>query len=75
MAFSRPYTAGCSTVLPSCVISAIGSRIGSFLLALGGAHAAPHILWLAGSSSDSHNGHLGAEAGHPLARCPLLPQL
>jgi hypothetical protein len=44
-------------------------------LALGGAYAAPHILWLAGAPSDSHYGHLGAEAGHPLARCPLTPHL
>jgi hypothetical protein len=50
-------------------------RIGGFLLVLGGAHAAPHILWLAGAHSYSHNRHLGAEAGHPLARCPLPPHL
>jgi hypothetical protein len=75
MASSRPSTSGCSTVLPSCITSAVGSRIGGFLFALGCAHAAPHILWLAGAPNDSHNGHLGAEAGHPLARCPLPPHL
>ena len=41
----------------------------------GGAHATPPILWLAGAPSDSHRGHLGVEAGQPLARCPISPHL
>jgi hypothetical protein len=73
MASSRLSTAGCSTVLLSA--TAVGLVFGGFLLALGGAHDALHILWLASARSDSHNGHLGAEAGHPLARCQQPPHL
>jgi hypothetical protein len=62
--------------VPSVVV---GSRKGvHFLLAMvvfGGVHAVPPILWLTGAPNDSHRGHLGAEAGHSLARCPLPPRL
>jgi hypothetical protein len=70
MASSRLSIAGCSTVVSSCITSVVGSLIGGFLLVFGGAHAAAHILWLAGAPSDLHNGHLGAEAGHRL-ECPM----
>ena len=50
---------------------------GSFPLSFrgGGAHAPSPFLWLTEAPSDSHRGHLSAEAGQPLARCPLSPHL
>jgi hypothetical protein len=86
MSSPRPSTAAAASLeataaerhpsVPSVVaVSRKGIHFLLAILVFGGVHAVPPILWLTGAPSDWHRGHLGAEAGYSLARCPLPPHL